>query len=993
MAIEVARLLVVIQGDDSGLTKIEDSTEKAKKGVRNFTSDAEEALKHLRATAAGALAEISRSVYEHLTRPAIEAGKAWIETASDTGEQLDKVKVLLGKNAKDVDDWSKKTASSIGISRREALTFAGTFSNLFRSMQFSQDASASMSKGLVQLAADLASLSNASPTEALDAIRSAMVGESEPMRRFGVNMSELTLKNEALKQGLIKTTKEALSPAQKAAAAYGLIMQQTSLAQGNFSLTSQGLANQQRLLAAEFDNLKATLGAQLLPTALAMVRVGREWIAGWQALPQIVRDVMTVVAGLAAAIPAVVLGFRQVSIVGGLIRQTLAGLTPIFTGIATAVGVSAGELLLIIGAIAAAAAGLYLAWKNNFGGIRDFTDSVMKVVVSTAKTAMDWLSTNIPTALAYMALHLKGSLAAVSVMAKALGEMLVSVGGVIASAVSWIAEHWSAFMQFIMNVSPLGMLAKTFSLVFGTIRQSVGANLDAISTKLKDFLLLVLKMSPPGMIAQAIGLDKVIMKAWDAYKDASKGFSAEAVAAERSRIEAQIKGLQDSVGKMVGNFKLPAMPKLPGVPTPDFKGMNLPGLPGSEKDDKEGKRRADELRRRMAEITEDLMRMSLNRFDFERWQAQQAYQKDIALGVSKAIAQKELSATLRQIMLEEGREHQRVIDQMSEADGQAYEKQRKAFASIREHLEKATKKSNEIIQRFNEEQVKKWEQDQKAAAEVVAKAKEQEAAVSMKIVGALQDQASAFDAIGKRTDYYADSLAKLNLQNEQLTQEQQAAVQTYANAWRELDRIHERQKLISQTAQELQGVFANAFAAGLTNAKSFFSEIGKGIKQLIVKQISDALAGVAVKELMKLFGVKQNGLADSARSARNDILIASIALAASAEVLKEAAKEARKAAVQGAAVAAGTATGGPIGGAIAGLFAGFFADGGTVPPYHRAIVGERGPEMIQAGSTPISVTPNQGRAVSVTNHFYGDLKSDAPSKVSRELRRSLALGM
>jgi hypothetical protein len=48
-------------------------------------------------------------------------------------------------------------------------------------------------------------------------------------------------------------------------AAQAAIFKQTSDAQGDFARTSDGVANQQRILAAEFENVKASLGKALIP--------------------------------------------------------------------------------------------------------------------------------------------------------------------------------------------------------------------------------------------------------------------------------------------------------------------------------------------------------------------------------------------------------------------------------------------------------------------------------------------------------------------------------------------------------------------------------------------------------------------------------------------------------------------------------------------------------------------------------------------------------
>ena len=63
----------------------------------------------------------------------------------------------------------------------------------------------------------------------------------------------------------------ALTAQQKVLAAQAVIMKQTSDAQGDFSRTSGGLANQQRILTAQFENIKSTIGTALLPVVLEMV--------------------------------------------------------------------------------------------------------------------------------------------------------------------------------------------------------------------------------------------------------------------------------------------------------------------------------------------------------------------------------------------------------------------------------------------------------------------------------------------------------------------------------------------------------------------------------------------------------------------------------------------------------------------------------------------------------------------------------------------------
>lgn len=197
--------------------------------------------------------------------------KSSVDAASDLSESMSKVTVVFGDQADEVVKWSETSNKAFGASQQAALEAAGTYGNLFQAFGIGQKPAQDMSQSLVELAADLASFNNTSVDDALVALQSGLSGETEPLKRYGVALNDVRLKEEAVALGLIATTKDALTPAAKAQAAYALIMKDTTLAQGDFARTSDGLANQQRILAASWTNLKAKAGAVLLPLFLTVV--------------------------------------------------------------------------------------------------------------------------------------------------------------------------------------------------------------------------------------------------------------------------------------------------------------------------------------------------------------------------------------------------------------------------------------------------------------------------------------------------------------------------------------------------------------------------------------------------------------------------------------------------------------------------------------------------------------------------------------------------
>lgn len=250
-----------IATSESKLKTFEQQTKdagQAQEKAGKATGDWSNKLKKLAAAA------VSAAAIRQVVNAAKKLAEASIEAASDLNETVGKSEVVFGDSAEAINEWASTAAEALGQSRNQAQAAAATYGNLFVSMGIGQKKAADMSMAMVDLASDLASFNNASPEDVLEALRAGLVGETEPLKRFGVNLNDATLKQEALSLGL-SDGKTTLDASTKAQAAYSLILKQTGTAQGDFARTSTGLANQQRILAATTDDLKARVGQALLP--------------------------------------------------------------------------------------------------------------------------------------------------------------------------------------------------------------------------------------------------------------------------------------------------------------------------------------------------------------------------------------------------------------------------------------------------------------------------------------------------------------------------------------------------------------------------------------------------------------------------------------------------------------------------------------------------------------------------------------------------------
>ena len=368
----IATLAVKLIADANGFTTMLDQAEQK---TQAWSTNVSKNLKE----AGDKISGFGTKMSAFVTTPILGAGLAAINLASDMQETQSKVGVVFGEMSADVMAWSETSATALGMSREQALGAAATYGNLFVSLGLGQKPAADMSTSLVQLASDLASFNNANPQEVLDALRSGLSGEIEPLKKFGVAMNETILTQKAMELGMGDNI-QALTEAQKLQLRYAVIMDQTATAQGDFARTSEGLANQQRILKAQFLDAGAALGQKLLPYALQFVQWVSGLIAKFQALTPEQQKWILILAGVAAAIGPVLV------VVGSLVTG-IGAIIGVIGAITAPMLIVVGVILLIIGVLAL----LYMAWTNNWGGIQEKTAAVIAFVQGLIQGGMQFI--------------------------------------------------------------------------------------------------------------------------------------------------------------------------------------------------------------------------------------------------------------------------------------------------------------------------------------------------------------------------------------------------------------------------------------------------------------------------------------------------------------------------------------------------------------------------------------------------------------------------
>jgi hypothetical protein len=415
--------------------------------------------------------------------------------ASDLNEETSKSAVIFGDASTSVMDFSKTAATALGQSQTQALKAAGTFGVLGKAAGLTGTDLSGMAIQFTKLASDLASFNNTSPEDAVLALGAGLRGEAEPLRRYGILLNDATLRQKALELGLVKTTKDALSPQNKSLAAQAVILEQTSMQQGDFARTADGAANKQRILTAQINDAKTNIGKGFLPVMALAVGLLADFAGIAKDNAPLITGISIAIGGLAAAV-ALANGAMIIYKAGAVITTAVnAGLASSFfavqiatgIGIATAVaGVAALAVLAVKvkNTISNAAKTQSAAMSQSTSSVRAFEESQKSAIpVTNNLTAATEKSGVAQTKTAAAASRAKAAAKALAEeLAKLKDALRDQMTAALDSANKVLDEAISKFDAFAKSVSD--SIKSSFS--FGNAQQTAAENVKAVADASDD---------------------------------------------------------------------------------------------------------------------------------------------------------------------------------------------------------------------------------------------------------------------------------------------------------------------------------------------------------------------------------------------------------------------------------------------------------------------------------------------------------------------------
>lgn len=201
----------------------------------------------------------------------IRAVKSSINTFSNLVEVQNVVNKSFGEMTYKMENLSKVSIADFGMSELTAKQIASRYQAMGVAMGFAQDEMSNMSIELTKLAADMASFYNVEQEAVAESLESIFTGQTRPLRTYGLDLTQATLQEWAMKQG-IDANMKSMSQAEKTLLRYQYVLAQTQNIAGDFRDTQGSWANQTRILSEQFKQLGSILGGGLVAALLPAVK-------------------------------------------------------------------------------------------------------------------------------------------------------------------------------------------------------------------------------------------------------------------------------------------------------------------------------------------------------------------------------------------------------------------------------------------------------------------------------------------------------------------------------------------------------------------------------------------------------------------------------------------------------------------------------------------------------------------------------------------------
>lgn len=265
----IIRMTEALANLSTGLGRTRSATSNASSGMNLFGKNVD-SVRIKSFSLASAIGKVY-ATYWALFRGFRLLGDA-IDISSSLTEVENVVRQTFGQYESLINNFAKTSIEKFGMSELSAKQFASRFQAMGTALDIPRGKMADMSIRLTELAGDMASFYDVSQEDIAKSLQSVFSGTTAPMRRYGIDLTQATLKEWALKQGLDANI-SSMTQAQKAMLRYQYVLAHTTNITGDFARTADTWHNQITMLKENFKALGAVVGSGLINAFKPFIKV------------------------------------------------------------------------------------------------------------------------------------------------------------------------------------------------------------------------------------------------------------------------------------------------------------------------------------------------------------------------------------------------------------------------------------------------------------------------------------------------------------------------------------------------------------------------------------------------------------------------------------------------------------------------------------------------------------------------------------------------
>lgn len=185
--------------------------------------------------------------------------------SSDLTEVQNVTRTVFGEFESEIDNAAKKALDAYGISELTYKQISSVYMAMGSTLGVSTEKMKDMSVTMTELSADMASFFNVDVESASKALQSIFTGQTRPLRQFGLDITQATLQQWALSQGM-NVNIQKMTQAEKAMLRYKYVTSQLNYVVGDFKDTQDTWHNSLVRLKQSFIQLGTVVGGTLINT-------------------------------------------------------------------------------------------------------------------------------------------------------------------------------------------------------------------------------------------------------------------------------------------------------------------------------------------------------------------------------------------------------------------------------------------------------------------------------------------------------------------------------------------------------------------------------------------------------------------------------------------------------------------------------------------------------------------------------------------------------